>query len=350
MACILQQRVIGVLLECPGRYETFAIVVVLSHEPIQAANMRFALERQRAFREHIRKLFPYLARCSNRTRTLSRGACMKFYLIVAKGKKQGMPIPIEVDLFLIGSGKECQLRAIHDQIGDQHCALVMRDRKVFIRDLGSDESTVVNGDTLPSSEEWPLHAGDLIEVGPLKFMIQYHEKALSKRDLEEWALKCLDLDSSRKITAMDRLEAVTAEAREMDDAASAASAILDRISAQRGIVKGRLRISREAGITIVRINDVYLVEEAELSMINKELRDNLNRNNLKIVLDLKNVRRMSSAAAEMFGELQTWLRPFGSRLAMCRVRPEMLSMLKSFPATQNIPFFPDKPAALASHW
>ena len=28
---------------------------------------------------------------------------MKFYLIVAKGKKQGMPIPVEIDLFLIGS-------------------------------------------------------------------------------------------------------------------------------------------------------------------------------------------------------------------------------------------------------
>ena len=30
---------------------------------------------------------------------------MKFYLIVAKGSKQGMPIPITVDLFLIGSDK-----------------------------------------------------------------------------------------------------------------------------------------------------------------------------------------------------------------------------------------------------
>ena len=34
---------------------------------------------------------------------------MKFFLIVAKGKKQGMPIPVEIDLFLIGSGPVCQL-------------------------------------------------------------------------------------------------------------------------------------------------------------------------------------------------------------------------------------------------
>lgn len=275
---------------------------------------------------------------------------MKFYLIVAKGKKQGLPVPIEVDLFVIGSAKSCQLRAVHDDIGEQHCALVMRDRKVFVRDLNSGHATIVNGDSIPDSAEWPLHAGDLIQIGPLSFMIQFREKELSKKDLEEWALKCLDLDSSRKITAMDRLEAATSEAKKMDDASSAASAILDRLSAQRGIVKGRLRISRESGVTIVRVNDAFLVQEAELSLINKELHDNLNRPNLKILLDMKNVRRMSSAAAHMFGEMLTWLRPFGSKLAMARLRPDIEEMLKTFPATQRIPFFPDKAVALTGQW
>jgi anti-anti-sigma regulatory factor len=275
---------------------------------------------------------------------------MKFYLIVAKGKRQGMPIPIEVDLFLIGSDGICQLRADHENIGEQHCALVRRERKVFIRDLNSGEATIVNGEAIPASEEWPLHAGDLIEIGPLKFMIQFQEKGLSKRDLEEWALKCLDLVSTRQITAMDRLDAVTSDHGSMENASLAASAILDRLSAQRGIVKGRLRISRESGVTTVRINDIYMVEEAELAMIKKELQDNLNRNNLKIVLDLKNVRRMSSAAAEMLGGLQSWLRPFGSKMAMCRVRGELLDMLKKFPATQAIPFFADKKAAAAAKW
>jgi anti-anti-sigma regulatory factor len=93
-----------------------------------------------------------------------------------------------------------------------------------------------------------------------------------------------------------------------------------------------------------------LVEEAELALIKKELHDNLNRNNLKIVLDMKNVRRMSSAAAEMFGELQGWLKPFGSKMAMCRLKPELLDMLKSFPATQRVPFFADKKTAAAAKW
>ena len=67
---------------------------------------------------------------------------MKFYLIVAKGTKKGMPIPITVDLFLIGSEKMCQLRA--QTLGPKHCAIVNHDNKVFIRDMGSGETTLVN--------------------------------------------------------------------------------------------------------------------------------------------------------------------------------------------------------------
>jgi anti-anti-sigma regulatory factor len=274
---------------------------------------------------------------------------MKVYLIVAKGKKQGMPIPIEFDLFVIGSGSECQLRAVHDCIGEQHCAIVQRDRKVFICDLDSGGATIVNGEEIPHSEEWPIHAGDRIDVGPLHFMVQYHERNMSKRDLEEWALKCLDVDGSRKITAMDKLEAASAH-HAVDDASSAASAILDQMSAKSGIVKGRLRISRESGVTIVRINDPYLVDDAELSLVKKELFDNLNRPNLKILLDLKHVHRLSSSGAEMFGELQRWLRPHGSRLALCRLRTEMQDLMKSFPSTSNIPLYNDKPVALSANW
>jgi anti-anti-sigma regulatory factor len=275
---------------------------------------------------------------------------MKFYLIVARGKKKGMPIPIEFDLFLIGSGPMCQLRAVHESIGVQHCALVQRDRKVFICDLDSGGSTFVNGEEVPPSEEWPLHAGDLIDVGPLQFMVQFHERPLSKRDTEEWALKCLDLDSSRKITAMDRLETLTTAGSKLDDAASTASAILDHLSAKTGVVKGRLRISRDAGITIVLINDVYLVEEAELALLKKELLENLNRPNLKVLLDMKHIRRLSSAAAEMFGELRTLLQRSGSRLAMCRLRAEMQEVLRAFPVTREISFYDQKPAALSATW
>src|SRR5687768_4537713 len=107
---------------------------------------------------------------------------MKFFLIVAKGGKKGLPVPINVDLFLIGSDNMCQLRA--KNLGPKHCALVTREKKVFIRDMDSGSPTMVNGTVVPTGQEWPLHAGDLIGFGNLEFMIQYREKELSQRDLE----------------------------------------------------------------------------------------------------------------------------------------------------------------------
>ena len=115
-------------------------------------------------------------------------------------------------------------------------------------------------------------------------------------------------------------------------------------------MKGRLRIAREGNVTTVRINDVYLVEEAELAHINKELHDHLGGTNLRVLLDFKNVRRMSSTAALMVAELGRWLRPNGSSLAICRLRPELKQMMQTLHVGDTIPMFADKPTALMSTW
>src|SRR5437588_9215846 len=106
---------------------------------------------------------------------------MKFLLIVAKGSKRGTVIPINVDLFLIGSDRMCQLRK--DKLGTKHCALMMRENKVFICDMDSGQATLVNGSVMSPGAEWPLHAGDRIAVGSLEFLVQFEEEGLSGKDL-----------------------------------------------------------------------------------------------------------------------------------------------------------------------
>jgi anti-anti-sigma regulatory factor len=269
---------------------------------------------------------------------------MKFFLIVAKGKHKGMPIEIKVDLFMIGSAKMCQLRSQLDGIGREHCALVMRDRKVFIRDMNSGHVTVVNGSAMPPSQEWPIHAGDRLEVGPLEFVVQMREKALSQRDMEEWALKCLDVT-----TIASPFEALEEEeVSRTSNAAQAAAAIIDRLQVQRGLVLGRLRIGIEQGVTHVRLTDTQMIDDAEIALVKKELCDNLGRNNLRILIDFKNVKRMSSAAANMFAEFYTWARNYGSTLAFCRLRPDMKAMLATMGL--SVPVFDNKSLALRERW
>src|SRR5437773_10566492 len=102
-------------------------------------------------------------------------AAMKLYLTVAKGKHQGMPILVKVDLFLMGSEKICQLRSSMPGIAPQHCVVITRGRRVFVRDLGGGK-TYVNNELVPAETEWPLHACDRLVVGPLEFLVQFHER------------------------------------------------------------------------------------------------------------------------------------------------------------------------------
>ncbi len=104
------------------------------------------------------------------------------------------------------------------------------------------------------------------------------------------------------------------------------------------------------GITVVRINDSQLVDEAELALIDKEIRENLMHPNLRVLLDFKNVRRCSSKGLHLIGDLANWLQSWGSTFAMCRIRPELKDTLMSFPDLRGIKVFPDKPTALAAHW
>jgi hypothetical protein len=86
-------------------------------------------------------------------------------------------------------------------------------------------------------------------------------------------------------------------------------------------------------------------------MIKKELCDNLSRNNLRVLLDCKNVARMSTGAFKMLDEFRGWLRPWGSTLAICRVRPDLLQTMRSVaPGLAAVPVFADKRAAIDARW
>jgi len=266
---------------------------------------------------------------------------MKFYLIVAKGRKRGMPIPVEVDLFLIGADPMCQLRK--RTLSPKQCAFVTRSKKVFVRDMDTGVETLVNGSAIPTGGEWPVHAGDVVTIGSLEFMVQFADHTLTQKDAEEWANNCLD---ARKEEEHD--DEPRQDTRHVS-AVAAATSILNRLNELKGSVKDRLRIAVDRGVTVVRLSDVMLLDESEIAATKKALCDNLNRNNLRVLIDLKNVRKLSSNAVSMLGEFHRWLRPWGSTLALCRIRPELESALSMF-RVEEVPVFKDKNVAVDAKW
>ena len=94
---------------------------------------------------------------------------MKVSLVVATGVHQGKAIPIAGPQFLIGREEGCQLRPASPAISKKHCAVRVRDGKVFVEDFGSTNGTFVNDE--PVTAEREVSAGDRLRCGPLDFSI-----------------------------------------------------------------------------------------------------------------------------------------------------------------------------------
>jgi pSer/pThr/pTyr-binding forkhead associated (FHA) protein len=95
---------------------------------------------------------------------------MQIVLTVMGGVHNGREIPINVPVFLIGRDPSCHLRPASPEVSRQHCALVIRGERAFLRDYGSRNGTNLNHRVLMHGE-LQLEDGDFIEVGPLAFKV-----------------------------------------------------------------------------------------------------------------------------------------------------------------------------------
>jgi predicted component of type VI protein secretion system len=94
---------------------------------------------------------------------------MDMKLVVLGGKHPGQEIPVVVSEFLIGRAPECKLRPNSDMVSRRHCVITVTEGRATIRDLGSRNGTIVNGQKIPGEHE--LRTGDKIKVGPLEFEV-----------------------------------------------------------------------------------------------------------------------------------------------------------------------------------
>lgn len=96
---------------------------------------------------------------------------MKVSLVVASGVHQGKLIPIVGSQFLVGRDPQCQLRPASQAVSKQHCAILIRDGQVFLRDFGSTNGTILN-DAVVQDEERPIANNDSLKIGPLDFIVR----------------------------------------------------------------------------------------------------------------------------------------------------------------------------------
>ncbi len=80
-------------------------------------------------------------------------------------------VAVSAPRFLIGRDRPCHVRLGSAQVSKQHAALEQRDGRIFLRDLGSTNGTLVGGQHI-RDQEVELHAGDQFKIGPVLATLQ----------------------------------------------------------------------------------------------------------------------------------------------------------------------------------
>jgi pSer/pThr/pTyr-binding forkhead associated (FHA) protein len=96
-------------------------------------------------------------------------------VVTTAGKAQGQVIPIKFAQFVIGRDAQCNLRPASALISKRHCAILVKNGGVYVRDFDSTNGTFVNEE--PVKGEVPLHHDDVLKVGPLAFKVNIEGQA-----------------------------------------------------------------------------------------------------------------------------------------------------------------------------
>ncbi|MEX2140591.1 MAG: FHA domain-containing protein [Pirellulales bacterium] len=94
---------------------------------------------------------------------------MELTLKVMTGRNAGQVVRVPVNKFLIGRSDDCHLRPHSDLISRHHCAILIDNGVVAVRDFNSRNGTFVNGEKVFG--QTTLKTGDKLSVGQLVFEV-----------------------------------------------------------------------------------------------------------------------------------------------------------------------------------
>jgi predicted component of type VI protein secretion system len=98
-------------------------------------------------------------------------ANMNVQIRILAGPLTGEILPISSAKFLIGRDEDCQLRLDSEFVSRHHCALLLDDYTLRIRDLSSKNGTFINGRRIGEGETILLHS-DVVAIGDMTFVIE----------------------------------------------------------------------------------------------------------------------------------------------------------------------------------
>lgn len=94
---------------------------------------------------------------------------MEIILVVFRPGSERVTVAVTTDITIIGRAPDCDLRMAILDVSRKHCRLIREERSLEVEDLGSTNGTYVNGARV---QESMVGAGDVIQIGPVKCVVQ----------------------------------------------------------------------------------------------------------------------------------------------------------------------------------
>lgn len=133
---------------------------------------------------------------------------MDVQLVMFKENGESKRFPLELGKTVIGRREECDLRIPLPEISRQHAMLIVTEKSVTVRDLGSSNGTYLNNKRITEEE---LAAGDHIVIGPVVFTIQINGEPANPKPvhtrLEARSTREVGARAEAKVTQAGRDEA-----------------------------------------------------------------------------------------------------------------------------------------------
>lgn len=269
-------------------------------------------------------------------------------LVVDVGKSRGQSIPIRTARFVIGRDRRCQLRPNSDTVSRIHAIVEMREGKVFVRDYGTKNGTVV-GSRVLHGEEAELKDGDFLQVGVLKFRAKFRAGAVFPDVSNEDALAAwlLDQESSDPDAPTALIE--TYKHHEPDEPEEKPEPEPEAIAPR--VPLGQISHQTRNGVLVVCIEPSDLDDEATVGPLRYELQTIFDQPlPRKVVLDLENVNYLSSRAVGVILAFYQHLDRVQGTLRVCCVQPKLLPVLDQMRLPRLIDLYASVEEAVGDPW
>lgn len=259
------------------------------------------------------------------------------WLIVQLGGSKGRPISVAGTTFVIGRGRDCQLRLGSTMVSKLHAAIERREGRNFLKDLGSTNGTMLNGRLLRSKEA-EIHDGDRIQIGPVVATVataaQREAGAKVEEQVAEWLHPAAPASQAGPIDALETA-VIPTTGGENAEAGPDAQIKLEIIQDTLVVTPVVGELESDSMIELLRAHLHALYERSAPR---------------RVVVNLEYVAHLSGQAIGVLLAHHLRLDRSGGALRICQARARIMAVMHQVRLTMLVECHPTLDEAVLSAW